>query len=182
MTTPTVSVVTATWGRPRTILERCLPSVACQDYPAVEHLIVTDGRDEALNDVLRAHGYAEDGQAKRLVCLGRNWTQPYRNNSNGAVCRMVGSYLAAGEFIAYLDDDNFWDPTHLSSMVKLAEETGADIISSDFMHNGQLLAGGVVTGQVDSSSFLHRATTLVQASWLPDGYECEKEEVNSMKK
>ena len=170
---PLVSVVTATWGRPRTVLERCLPSVACQDYPRVEHLLVTDGRNDALNVILRTHGYLEGGREKRLVNLGRNWTEPFGNGSNGAIARMVGSYLARGEYIAYLDDDNIWDPSHLSSMVKLAESTGADIISSDFLHHGSYLAGGVVTGQVDSSSFLHRASILRHGSWKPDGYECD---------
>jgi len=45
---PLVSVVTPTWQRHRILLERCIPSVQSQDYPNVQHVIVSDGPDPEL--------------------------------------------------------------------------------------------------------------------------------------
>lgn len=52
MKPPLVSVITPTWNRHDLLLTRCLPSVQAQDYPAVEHVIISDGPDEDLRDFL----------------------------------------------------------------------------------------------------------------------------------
>ena len=49
---PTVSVITPTWQRHDLLLNRCVPSVAAQDHPAVEHVIVSDGPDPDLRGKL----------------------------------------------------------------------------------------------------------------------------------
>ena len=170
-----VSVITGTWGRPKTILEAAIPSVARQTYQPIEHLIVTDGRDEELNKVLLAEGYDFDGQFRKLVCLGRNWTEPFANSSNAAICRLVGTYLAAGEYMGCLDDDDLWDPEHVEGMVARFAETGADVVCSDFgyLHQGVVAAEPRI-GRVGTSTFMHRAGVLARAgSWLPDGYDCD---------
>jgi hypothetical protein len=168
---PLVSVITATWGRPRTIVEHAVNSVKSQDYPNIEHLIVVDGQADSLNKVLEQHDYHLAGKY-RYVNLGRNWTQPFENGSNGAIARMVGSYLAAGEYVTYLDDDNDWDPDHISSMVKRIEEGPFDIVISDIKGYNQW-QGNAVVGGVDTSSFMHRAHLLQYTSWKPDGYCCD---------
>ena len=170
-----VSVITGTWGRPKTILEAAIPSVARQTYEPIEHIIVTDGRDEELNKVLLAEGYDFDGQFRKLVCLGRNWTLPFANGSNAAICRLVGTYLAAGEYVGCLDDDDLWDPGHVKQMIAAFSETGADVIYSDFSYLNQgVRAGAPHTGSVGTSTFMHRAAVVARAgSWLPDGYCCD---------
>ena len=50
--TPTVSVVTPTWQRHDLLMDRCIPSVAAQDYPDVEHVICSDGPDPDLAERL----------------------------------------------------------------------------------------------------------------------------------
>ena len=172
---PLVSVITPTWGRPHTILRRAVAAVAGQTYPELEHLIVTDGHDEDLCAVLRGAGYGESHTgARRLVCLGRNWTQPYANGSNGAIARLVGTYLARGEIIGVLDDDNWWDEDHVDQMVARFAETGADMVCSDFHHLGRMISSSPPrTGNIDTSSFMYRWQALMRSNWAPDGYECD---------
>ena len=176
MTAPLCSIVTAAWGRPRTIMERAIPSVEAQDYEAIEHVIVTDGRDAGLNRVLAGAGYAEGGFRRRLVCLGRNWSHPdVVRGGVGVIPRQVGAWMAAGEFIAYLDDDNEYLPDHVSSLVSVLQETGVDFACSRW-HDGP---GGPVggwqppgRGRTDTSSIMHRASILRHGTWDPSiGYE-----------
>ena len=170
-----VSVITGTWGRPRTILEAAIPSVARQTYKRIEHIIVTDGRDDYLNKVLMAEGYSFDGQFRKLVCLGRNWTEPFANSSNAVICRLVGTYLAAGEYIGCLDDDDLWDPEHVEGMVARLEETGADVVCSDFDYLNQgVRAAEPSMSRVGTSTFMYRPGVLARAgSWQADGYACD---------
>jgi glycosyltransferase involved in cell wall biosynthesis len=168
-----VSVVTATWGRPKTVLEHAVASVANQDYPDIEHIVVTDGFSPVLYEVLSRHGYRDaPGSRRRLVCLGRNWTGVSGDGAQGAIPRLVGSYLASGDYITYLDDDNDYLPHRVSSMVKAIEETGADIVFTAFMLGGVPRGSGPPQhGLVDASSFLHRPEVLNMSTWRPDGYD-----------
>ena len=52
MRTPLVSVITPTWQRADLLVNRCIPSVQAQDYPVVEHIIVSDGPDQLLRDYM----------------------------------------------------------------------------------------------------------------------------------
>jgi glycosyltransferase involved in cell wall biosynthesis len=170
-----VTVITATWGRPKTVLEHAVASVASQDYPDIEHIVVTDGYSPALYEVLSSHGYSDKpGSRKRLVCLGRNWTGFSGDGGQGAIPRLVGSYTACGDYITYLDDDNDYQPHRISAMVKAIEDTGADVVFTAFLMEGRHMGTAPPTlGHVDASSFLHRPSLLNVSTWRPEGYECD---------
>jgi glycosyltransferase involved in cell wall biosynthesis len=172
MTRPAVTVVTGTWGRPKTILERAIPSVKAQDYDGpIEHLIVTDGTDIELNTALRMAGYFESRASRRLVNLGRNWTGFSGDGAQGAIPRLVGSYMAAGEYITYLDDDNEYYPNHVTTLANLLESMDVDLACSRFLLDGKP-AGAAPPGpnNTDTSSFMHRASVLKHGSWGLDGF------------
>ncbi len=170
---PLVTLVTATWGRPRTILKHAIPSVERQDYPDIEHLIIPDGYDPELNRVLTAAGYAPDGDRKRLVWLGRNWTGFSGDGAIGAIPRLVGSYLAAGEYIGYLDDDNDLTPDHVSKLVGVLERDNVDIAMCPWE-----MWPDASTHIADTNTFLHRAHVLKRGSWGLDGYAGDSALVN----
>jgi len=170
-------VITGTYRRPRTVIECAVKSVGCQDYPALEHIVITDGEDPDTIVALEGAGYSGAGP-RRVVSLGRNWTRPYDNGSNAAICRLVGTYLAAGDIIAVLDDDNFWEPDHVTGMVATFEATGADMVCSDFLvPSMSVLAvwdgNPPRVGNIDTSSFMVRWETLTKANWQADGYTCD---------
>ena len=172
-----MTVVTATWKRPRTILDRAIPSVQAQDYPNVQHVIVTDGYDEDLNRTLRDQGYGEANWMRRLVNLGRNWSHPdHVHGGVGVIPRLVGAYMAAGDYITYLDDDNAYERHHVSTMVAALESSGADFACSRWFHGRPAgpVGGGTPPGRgrTDTSSIMHRPAALNHGTWDPSvGYE-----------
>lgn len=173
--TPAVSIVTATWGRPTTLIDKCLPTVAGQTYPNIEHLVVIDGHDPSITHALSRHGYSAENLDKRVVHLGRNWTGFSADGGIGAVPRLVGSYMARGDYICYLDDDNEITPDHVMSLLAALESTGADLALAGWKdtHHGAVhgMSGNLHVGEVDTSSFMHRAELLKQGSWELNGYE-----------
>jgi O-antigen biosynthesis protein len=175
---PPVTVVTATWKRPRTLFERAIPSVAAQDYDGwIEHLIVTDGFDADLNVALSRAGYAFESHRRRVVHLGRNWSAPeVVHGGVGVVPRQVGAWMARGDYIAYLDDDNEYLPHHVSTLVTALRESGADFACSRWQDPEGRAAGWAPPGRgrTDTSSVMHRAAVLRHGTWDPAaGYESD---------
>lgn len=109
---PKVSIVTAATGHP--LLERNLASVAAQDYSGpLQHLVVVDGpqREAAVRARLRG---AED-----VLVL------PYPtglDGFNGHRIYGAAAFLAEGEWLIHLDEDNFLTANHVSSLVQLVTD------------------------------------------------------------
>lgn len=169
---PLVTVVTATWGRPKTIVERAIPSVRDQTYKKIQHIIVTDGSDPELTRVLHDEGYREDGEQYRIVQLGRNWTTFSGDDHFGSVPRLVGSYVAAGDYIAYLDDDDEYLPDHIETL-SAALDMGNDLALARWRGPNGKTYGGVSDGGellCITPSIMHRAELLNVSNWELDGY------------
>lgn len=171
---PLVSVVTATWGRPQTVLEAAIPSVAAQTYQPLQHIIVTDGFDERLNALLREAGYDEKTPRRLLVQLGRNWTQFMGDGAQGAAPRLVGSFLAAGDYLCYLDDDNEFLPHHVATLAA-ALDAGADLACcrtclTASRDHARFVAERPGREAADTNLFMHRAELLRSSTWGFDGY------------
>lgn len=91
------------------------------------------------------------------------------------LCALARSPIPAGAAIAYLDDDNAWRPSHLSSLLPLLDE--ADFAYSRMLQHGHTGYDAEVgewpprLGGLDTSCVVHRADTLVRfGTWEPAGY------------
>ena len=110
---PTVTVVTPTIGRDA--LQRAMKSVVACAAPdlIVEHLIVVDGPNFENKVRLIAESVPNTDQYQAHLLM-----MPFNTYRSGAICRAIGSTLARGEYVAYLDDDNWFLPEHLSNCVR----------------------------------------------------------------
>ena len=117
---PLVSVCLTHFNRPH-LLHQALASLAAQDYPAFEVILVDDGSDapEALRtlDALEAappvHQFRLIRQANRYLGAARN----------AAVA------AAAGTYILFMDDDNLARPEEIATLIRAAQVSGADIVT-----------------------------------------------------
>ncbi len=118
-----VTVITSTIGRPE--LRKCIESVRAQMYPGVKHHVYVNGpRWEA-----RAyHEIREDWLNSQTTS---NLSVLYLSEETGAYdekgpsCGGVfagAPFLAASDWIFYLNDDDFYDPNHVASVMALAKE------------------------------------------------------------
>ena len=157
---PKVSVVTPTWRRARLLLNRCIPSVQAQTYRGeIEHIIVSDGPDPALDHIPGVHQLAE-----HRLCVNR-----------GVWARLAGTELATGEIFAYLDDDNAWRPRHLEVLVDAITASGVSfaysqaLCQSDTGLRWVIGCNRPVFAQIDTSLIVHNAGLLETATWEPSG-------------
>jgi glycosyltransferase involved in cell wall biosynthesis len=109
-----VSVVVSHYDR-QELLKQALASIAGQTYRDFEVIVVNDhGADSRA----LVEGFARDvAFATTYDCRPAN--------GGVAATRNRGVALAAGELIAYLDDDDLWRPEHLDSLVTALDEAPA---------------------------------------------------------
>ncbi|WP_188307565.1 DegT/DnrJ/EryC1/StrS family aminotransferase [Streptomyces sp. CBMA123] len=109
---PTIEVVMVTRGD-RDTLEAALAGVAKQDVDAEVRLTVWVDADRVPAAV------ADAGCA--VVTLGADGMLPNEPFARIAALRELAVAGCTGDFIAFLDDDNEWDPDHLSSLLAVAD-------------------------------------------------------------
>ncbi len=111
---PKVSVVIPTHNRAN-LLGRAVRSVLAQTFSDLEVLIADDASTDETSAMLRAIG---DPRIKHL-----------RHDTNRGVsaARNTGLTNAAGEFIAFLDDDDEWLPEKLRIQLSRFEELGDSV-------------------------------------------------------
>jgi glycosyltransferase involved in cell wall biosynthesis len=109
---PVVSVLVLTMDRPQYV-ERAIESVRSQTFQNWELLIVQDGNNESVTRAIEACK-----QGDRRI---RHFIRDRRGNIADA--NNFGLVRARGEYIAILDDDDFWcDPHKLAIQVRFLNE------------------------------------------------------------
>lgn len=106
------------------LLLDAIENVRQQSYRPLEHVIVSEGPDPELHDLVQRETTYQDVPI-RFVELGRNWTT-YLQNSRNAAPMIVAQLVAAGEYLCWLADDERLEYDHVESLVNLLESTGAD--------------------------------------------------------
>ncbi|HEU0256947.1 MAG TPA: glycosyltransferase family 2 protein [Microbacteriaceae bacterium] len=109
-----LSVVVPVWGVEK-YLGRCLDSLRAGAYRNLEIVVVDDG--------------SPDGSA--AVARGRRWRDPRirlirRPNGGLSAARNTGIRAARGEFLAFLDGDDFVDQGAYAAAIRSLHKTGSD--------------------------------------------------------
>lgn len=115
-----VAVVVPTIGRPT--LERAIRSIFSQDLVGTIQVLI--GVDAWNGDRERLATLAADAPEKcDLFVFDPGYSTSVRHGGfttaqDGGALRTVLSYAAQSRFVAYLDDDNWWAPDHLSLLMR----------------------------------------------------------------
>ncbi len=116
-----VSIVTP-MRNGREFLQEALDGIAAQTYSHWELIIVEDGSQEDSEDLVQRFAAAHPG---RGVTYLRN-----EQSCGAAYSRNVAFLASQGEYIAFLDCDDRWLPTHLDACLGALRESGDDLAYS----------------------------------------------------
>jgi GT2 family glycosyltransferase len=132
---PLVSVCLVHHDRPG-MLRQALTSLEKQDYPFFEIVLVDDGSTSPQAQVYLAE--------LEPLFLARGWRLVRQANRYLGAARNTAARHACGEYLLFMDDDNCAKPEEISSLVRAAERTGADIVTTfmDFFQGAQPPADG----------------------------------------
>ncbi|MBO5563927.1 MAG: glycosyltransferase family 2 protein [Bacteroidales bacterium] len=123
MSVPVLSVVIPCYNT-APYLETCLESVAGQTYRDIEVLCVDDASTDGTAALLRM--WAEKDPRIRCIFFARN--------SGVSAARNAGLSAARGEFVYFLDSDDWIDPDYLAAMVREACKTGrGQVLNANYL-------------------------------------------------
>lgn len=112
-----VVIVTAATGN--AILRKNIESVANQTHKDVQHLILVDGPDKLDRIDQIIHSMELEHLHKCLIhCL------PYsigKDRWNGHRIYAAATYMAECDYIMYLDEDNYLEPTHVEDCLRVMQ-------------------------------------------------------------
>lgn len=101
-------------------LRQAVESVLAQTYPEIELILVEDCGSDGSKAMCRS--YAVSDQRVRLIELP--------DNSGAGACRNVGLDAARGEYVTFLDADDFMEPDTIESLMSLMERCEVDMVRS----------------------------------------------------
>jgi glycosyltransferase involved in cell wall biosynthesis len=103
-----ISVVIPCYNR-AALLPRAIESAIAQGKYAREIIVVDDGSTDNTREVCARYG--------------TNVQYIWQANAGPSEARNAGAKRAAGEWIAFLDSDDYWTPNHLARMAGAIEQT-----------------------------------------------------------
>ena len=118
-----VTVIIPTYNRFKYLLN-AIQSVKNQTYKNIEIIIVNDSSTEK-----EYYNYQYENCI--VIHLDKNTKQRFGHASPGGYQRSQGMKIASGEYIAFLDDDDYWLPDKLKKQIARMEETECLISCTD---------------------------------------------------
>lgn len=97
-------------------LEQCLDSIAAQTYHNLEVILVDDGSPDRSGEI--CDEYARRYERFRVI---------HQENQGQAAARNRAAAIAGGEFIVFIDSDDFVVPDYIEYLVWLQRQFGADL-------------------------------------------------------
>lgn len=110
-----ISVIMLTYNREE-LVGRAIKSILAQTYRDFEFIIVDNGSTDRSGQI--AEEYAGKDNRVRVI---------HRERGNIGSGRNAGLDAARGEYVAFIDDDDWAEPDFLEFLLVLAEENHADV-------------------------------------------------------
>lgn len=113
---PKVSIIVPVYNTEKYLCE-CVDSILSQTLTDLEVILVDDG--SADSSPVICDGYAERDKRVKVI---------HQANAGLSAARNCGLNIATGEFVAFVDSDDFIDENMYSAMVTVAEEENAPLV------------------------------------------------------
>lgn len=152
MTTPLISVIVPVY-RVEEYLERCVESILFQTYENLEVILVDDGSPDRCPAICDAYA-GKDARVKVI----------HQENKGLSGARNAGIELAKGEYLAFVDSDDYVSPHFIEGLYQLLQETGCAIGQCRFSY----VKGEELTEEGDSAFCIYRGESLMEQLYGPE--------------
>lgn len=97
-------------------LPRCIESILAQTYKNLEVILISDGSTDGTDEVIREYAKKDS----RIIPI-------FKQNSGVSDTRNRGLDMATGDYIGFVDGDDYIEPEMYETLLKNAIENDADI-------------------------------------------------------
>lgn len=120
MGSPLVSIIVPVYNAEKT-LNRCIGSILLQEYQNIELILVNDGSTDSSLSICR---YWSNKDSRVIVIE--------KQNTGVSESRNIGISKAAGEYLQFVDSDDWVGERSTGAMVQRAEQTQSDLVIAKF--------------------------------------------------
>lgn len=118
---PKVSVIIPVYNSEKYI-ERCIKSVLNQTFQEFELILINDGSKDNSQKILELY---KEKYADKIILVSQE-------NMGVAKTRNKAIKIANGQYIMFIDNDDYIDNGYIETHIKKIEETNADIVMSGY--------------------------------------------------
>ena len=120
MTKPLVSIILPVYNAQNHIA-RCLDSICAQTWQNLEIIVLNDGSKDQSLPVCQEYRSRD----QRILLVDKA-------NSGVSDTRNLGLKLASGEYVQFVDSDDYIDPDFTQNLVTAAQEHHADLVIAPY--------------------------------------------------
>lgn len=156
---PAISVIIPVYNTEQ-FIGRCLDSVQGQTFMDLEILCIDDGSTDETPEILRR--YAGQDSRIRVITLPENHGVPYARN--------LAIDEAVGEYLYYMDSDDWLDLDYLEEMYRHAVASGQDVVINSnwyFEYANSRKSSGELNPEFNLKEPTYFSTVFIQSSFYP---------------
>lgn len=125
---PLVSVVITTYNAAEMLINHSLKSVLQQTYKNLQIIVVDDGCTDETEEEM-----AKIADSRILLVKKEHEIPPNHNWCwSGAIPINFGLDFCEGDYVAHLDDDDYWLPEKIEKLIEFNKKIKADILHHPF--------------------------------------------------
>ena len=110
-------------------VKKCVESITAQSYANLEIILVNDGSTDSSGEICDEFTQ-RDGRIKVI----------HKNNGGVVSARKAGLEAASGDYIGFVDSDDWVDPQMYENLYKTMMEFDADMVSSGYIREGNYIS------------------------------------------
>ena len=152
MTTPLISVIVPVY-RVEEYLERCVKSILSQTYKNLEVILVDDGSPDQCPAICDA--CAEKDARVKVI---------HQENKGLSGARNAGIDAASGEYLGFVDSDDYVSPHFIEELYQLLQDTGCAIGQCRFSY----VKGDGLAEEGDSAFCIYPGESLMEQLYGPE--------------
>ncbi|MBR3148449.1 MAG: glycosyltransferase [Alphaproteobacteria bacterium] len=153
---PKVSVIIPVYNTEK-YLSRCLDSIVNQTYKDLEIICINDGSTDDSLKILKE--YAKKDKRIKIIT---------QKNQGLSVTRNVGLENITGQYISFIDSDDYVDLDYYECLVNLMEKNNADVVMCGMRIVDNDVVSKNTTPNMTTNNFIKKIQN------LPNGSTCDK--------